>query len=209
MTMTKFNIFLIIAMLFAKSPVFAAEQQPIFVDEDKTAGFVRYVYIVMDDQVGGGCWTNVDSVKAKLRLALERDGIGVLNEAPAFYSPAVVVLAFQGLGVRADSGVCAGNFSLDIGRYSSSRWGGDYGTTPFNFSAWHEFWSTSTIFISGQNHNSQVVEFAEGALTRFLGDYFAAKRSDEVALFYEQFPKLEEEPLSWAEFKKSLAGDVE
>lgn len=197
-------------LAFLLAPLFsvAVKAETIYVEPKFETGIIRFVFLNIDDQVNGNCWTSSRAVAAEIRLALEREGIGVLEEKPAFYSPAVYFLELRALGLRTNQGSCVAHSRVYIGRPAKVVWGkDDLSPTEFHFSSYTEIWSTDAVFFAGSNNNQQIGELARTAVTEFLADHLAAKRSSVVEDFFDKNPRLLMEPMSANAFKELMEKD--
>lgn len=172
-----------------------AQETTTYLDPSEAVGLIKHVSLIVEDSVNDGCWTNVSGVRSKLRLALERDGVAVLDYEPYTNSLPAPFLRFRGTGYRSNS-LCFGVFDFEVGYWTSERFGGANGIKEFGVGGWFQIFKSGSLFSGPNNLNQEASEFVESATAQFLADVYAARRSQNVQLFFEELPWLAEPPLT-------------
>lgn len=160
------------------SPVVLAEPGALHgkvIKADESLGFIKNAYLTVENQVGGLCWTNVDQVKQRAKLTLERIGISVYEEPLFITSPFSTNIVITGLGLRSGDGVCFGNIEIrsfreifyDFGGASIKYHGSNY--------------VRNSVALSGSNLNASFLSAVDTFISEFSADVFVARKNENVA----------------------------
>ncbi len=173
MVSTALLIFIALASFYAH----AEDRQPSskFVEVKETLGLIRNVYLVIDDQVEGKCWTNIEQVKQKARLTLEQSGISVYDEPLFIISPFSTNIVITGLGLRTDSGTCFGSISVRNYREIFT----DFGDVTIKYSGSNFY--RSSVSLSGSNLNSSFLTAVDTFIAQFSSDVISGRRNPHVS----------------------------
>lgn len=151
---------------------------------EEALGLVRAVELQVSDQVDGGCWTNAEAVKARLRVELERSGIAVFDEPLAFRTATAPVLELVVLGYRIDKQGCIATAQMQV-KYPVRDYMGSLGYTGsvFAVSGISVLWGTSVIMNSGSKVDDMVLSNAQEWVDTLNADISKARRSTSAAQF--------------------------
>lgn len=186
------------------TPSLAQSDNETFLTREQSLGLISHLYIYIDDQVEGGCWTNSSAIEASLRLKFEREDIPVLREPPAFFSPTTMQVIISAIGLRSRSGLCATHASFEVGRPISYYWGGADGRKKYWFSGYISAFQRTAIFVSGDTNNEQISELMNEATDNPLADILSMRRSDATQTFFQNYPDMRDTPMTKEEFEKLI-----
>lgn len=154
-------------------------------------GLVQYISIDVSDEVTGKCWTNVDHVRERVRLELQRSKINIVNYdyLPMMWAP---VLSFQVHGMRTGSG-CLWNARMTVQyvNLEDTLWADGDG---FRFLAASVLWEDGSFGLASPNANEPISSFFEEAITKFLLRIERNKSTDEARRIKELFPSISNVP---------------
>ena len=146
-----------------------------YVEVKESLGLIRNVYLVIDDQVEGKCWTNLEQVKQKARLTLEQSGISVYDEPLFIISPFSTNIVIAGLGLRSDAGICFGSIEVRSFREIFT----DFGDVSIKYSGIN--FSRGSAALSGGNLNSSFLSSVDTFISQLSSDVFAGRRNPHVS----------------------------
>jgi hypothetical protein len=157
--------------------------------------------------VEGGCWTNVDKLKSKTKIMLERNNISTLDERPANISIINPVLAIVGSGYRLDSGECVVVGIFDVYAEERSQYGGASGTDRHLISTKAIVFRKTRIMSSKKNINETFLDFVEQAASEFSRQVRWNRSHPNVENLKEQIPRLFYPPISQREMENYMSKD--
>lgn len=192
------------SFLFMSGPFALADTLPTNIYGNDSLGAVRYVRVVTDDQVKDGCWTNIRSVEAKVRLILEQSDIATLSENQAYPSPVAPVLYVSAFGFRSGN-LCVVHTSLEAVYSSYSSLGDSNQGATFKFVNPATNFSSSAMYTNSNNVNAQVLDFYETSTSEYAASVLSARRNEDVRHFFELNPFFYGEPISESELQDLLS----
>ncbi len=167
-----------------------------FVEVKESLGLIRNVYLAIDDQVEGNCWTNIDQVKQKARLTLEQSGISVYDEPLLIISPFSTNIVITGLGLRSDSGTCFGNIRVENYREMFT----DFGDVTIKY--FGSNFGRSSVALSSSSLNSSFLSAVDTFISQFSSGVIAGRRNSYVSQILEN--KKDSKPVTMREFVEML-----
>lgn len=184
------------ACAFLVSVAHADEPTPL-TDKD-LSGLIAYSTLRIEDDVTGNCWTNASTVKSKIHLLMEQNGIYVPDYEVSGLNHRTASTRLRVAGTRFSEVQCLVTASFDVitrGRVDFGDWRGpQFTATPII-----TVYENGRTFTNSRNVNEQLEDFAIGAASEFLAQHISAKRSDAVEAFNEAY-KVPEKPLSLKEW---------
>lgn len=173
----------------------------------ETVGLIRAVELIIDDQVDGGCWTNLSAVRARLRAELERSNVAVFTEPLASYNVLSPQVSFSVLGYRVNANLCVGHANMRVAYRAHTELGSVTNTgTVFEFLAQAVIWERNSI-LSSTSLNDQLLGFSSEWVDELVGDIAASRRTANVLAFQEVWHG--ELPQTKAQFDEMLARVVD
>lgn len=132
-------------------------------------GLIERVKLVVNDNVSGGCWTNANSVKQKIRLTLEQSGIGVESDVGILFEPknARVTVTVSGKRVQ---GTCYSAYDFKVMRFAEERLGIVRIAVPADL-------FSRNGAASGENVNAQVLSSMTEFANEFAADVLKERRN--------------------------------
>ena len=121
--------------------------------------------VTVQDNVDGGCWTNVKAVKTQIELILRQSNIKVV-ENPDEADAAFLMSAW---GKRTE-GVCFGGFGWNVLRFVWVRVGRGEGYAPAHL------WQRTSAAISNSTLNSLILNSTEEVTREFANTYLKGKQ---------------------------------
>lgn len=163
---------LIAIAFFAAIPT-ASNAESIWSDE--SLGLIKHVSINIQDDVTGGCWTNMNSIKQSARLKLEQSGVNVYSEQLPGDTPFAYNIDIYGSGMRRDSSTCVGSFAI---RISSLGY--------VEFDSELEIAGSTLIFDAGAvgygpTLNKNFKEIADSQITQLSAEIISQRRNPTIA----------------------------
>lgn len=146
---------------------------------DNGIGLIDHVYLVVHDDITGGCWSNINAVKNRVRAKLSQANISVYDEHLAFYDGYYALLEITGTGYRS-GGMCVG--MIDYAVYADAQ--GEI----LNFATNRE-WSYPvqavlferlSVANNPNNLNQQFLSTVDSATDEIIGDIYEGRRIDGV-----------------------------
>ena len=146
-----------------------------YVEFTDSLGLIKNVHLVINDQVEGMCWTNINQVKQNARLTLEQSGISVYDEPLMIISPLSTNLIIAGHGRRSYDNGCYGNIELSSYRIVDIAFGNiSVERIGINF-------KRSMIVSSEKNLNDLFVSSVDTLVSMFCSDVIAGRRNPIVS----------------------------
>ena len=177
----------------ALAPILLAGCSHLSVPEDKltepkdvigvqeSLGLIRNIGLIIDDQVTGKCWTNINQIKQKTKLALEQSGIRVYGEALTSISPFSTNLKFDGLGGRASAESCLGSMTIYTLKVLEHDWKVQIEYTASNF-------TRSAVIKGHKSLNNQFMSYSEEVISEFIADIIKGRSDPIVAKLLSETP---------------------
>ena len=166
------------------------------VEAEQSLGLIQVVELAMEDQVEGGCWTNVERVKQRARLALEQSGIKVYTEPLFHVAPFTTRLSVSALGKRG-GGVCFGDVVVRASGRSFLRWGEN---EEFAIETMSVNFSKRAIFVNPRSLDGQILEAVDTFVSEFAADVIANRRHGTVAKLLKEYPHSGDDPITMKQF---------
>jgi hypothetical protein len=177
---------------------------PTFLGDGEEIGLIKHSTVLVDDQVDGSCWTNSQAVRSRVYLIFEQSGIFVPDYSPAFFNFQTVQASLEGFGLRNSSGLCVVSASFNVETLVSQKLGGLDNNREFSIRYTARIFERESIFTNGNNVNSQISDFLEGAASEFAAKVLSSRRSDNVQDYYATYPPYSDKPMSEEEFKELI-----
>lgn len=177
---------------------------PVYMEKGTEFGLVQSSKIEISDSVTDNCWTNASTVRSRVYLIFEQNGLFVPDYEPAFFGAQNVLTGLSAFGFRLGNGVCAVSASFEVRTRISTRRGGAEGKQEFSFEYTAELFERSSIFSNGGNTNDQLKDFFEGAASEFVAKVLSARRSKELSLYHAIYPRSETPPMSVEEWERLI-----
>ncbi len=177
-----------IILLFNCSSL-AAEESSKLIGPIESRGLIRFVDIVIDDQVVSGCWTNGQQIKQKARLTLEQSGVAVSIEPLALVSPFEARLFIRAMGGRTESGLCSGALMVDVVGEGFVNWGSK--VRSYDIASQRRLYNRCSAMVGPDNLNTMILRSADTAVTEFSADVIKYRRSKAVKELLSMFEQWE------------------
>ncbi len=153
----------------------------VFIARNAAVGLIRGIELNVSDQVGDGCWTDVDSVKARIRAELERSSVAVYVEPIAFVHAFYPRLEFTAVGFKLPNNVCVVSVSMKLNYPSSAELGSLTNTEKIvSVRALHEIWDRASVLTEVRSANESLMEWTQAAVDTLVADISQAKRDPDV-----------------------------
>ncbi len=164
-----------------------------FLDRDQTLGFVTFAEIALNDDVTGGCWTNADSIRARIRLLFEQNDIETIDNI-SFNSMSAPFVSVSAFGFKNGS-LCIVSAEFSVLARGTSYW--DASERDGNY--WlvahvNQMYSSQHLFSGPNPVNDDISDWFEGQASNFLASVLASRRDPYVREFKTEFPTLFEKP---------------
>ena len=172
--------------------------------QSEALGLISIVNIDVSDDVSDGCWTNVSTVEAKMRLLFEQNDIEVEKDSLAFLMPAARSVSLSALGFRNGMG-CVVSAAFEVRHWTSSDVGGYEELPEFSVSGLVVSYSRQYVGTNSSNMNQQLLDFFDATATNFVADILSARRSDVVRLFKNTYPHYGQEIPTQKEWEEYLS----
>ncbi|MFC4353034.1 hypothetical protein ACFOW6_15905 [Fodinicurvata halophila] len=175
---------------------------PTYISLEESLGLIQNVHLEVVDDVEGGCWTNVETVRQKARLAFEQSDIRVYQEPLASTSLFTPKFLINTVGWRTERGTCVGTMNVrsisrvytELGKQEEFN----VGVNSISF----EYQATMT---SIDNLNTTILDSTEQATSKFIADIISNSRNKNVSQLLNSFEGIEDaEPLTMKEYKKLI-----
>ena len=200
-------MFLILCLL--PQPLWAFDLPDEYLSPPESLGLIHHIYVYTNDQVTGGCWTNVDAVLNRAKAKLEQAGIATYGEPFFLYNPFAVTLEISATGYKLDAvRACVGALRMQImydarENFGSKQttgkiWSVTGGLSPFQF---------GTIFNSATDRtlNEQILELVDQEIDKLIVAILSGRRNVVVKEMIEALPNwFSEPPPSQKRFKEMM-----
>lgn len=176
-------------------------ENPRYVGREEAVGLVRSVYLALEDQATGKCWTNIRRSNNKARLLLKQNNIPVFTEPFATYtvfSPAVQVLI---VATRSESGFCIGKISVTVYHSSEQPYGEG---KEYLVSTLGQLWGRSAIMGNGSNLNEQILDWIDAMMTEYTADVLEKRQESVVKQMLADFPNSGLNPMTLVEWNQLM-----
>lgn len=147
----------------------------------ESLGLIRNIGLIIDDQVTGKCWTNVNQIKQKTKVALEQSGIRVYGEELASISPFSTNLKINGLGGRSSAESCFGSMTIYTLKALEHDWKVQIEYAASNF-------TRSAVIKGYRSLNNQFMSYSEEVVSEFIADIIKGRRDPIVAKLLSENP---------------------
>ena len=147
----------------------------------ESLGLIRNIGLIIDDQVTGKCWTNINQIKQKTKLALEQSGIRVYGEALASISPFSINLKFDGLGGRTSAESCLGSMTIYTLKVLEHDWKVQIQYKASNF-------TRSAVIKGYKNLNNQFMSYSQEVVSELIADIITGRGDPVVAKLLSENP---------------------
>jgi len=178
----------------------SGQKKPLYVDREEAVGLARGVYLVVEDQATGKCWTNIKRGHDDAKLLLEQNGIVIFPEPLAAYTvfnPAVQILV---LATRSESGFCVGKINVNVYHASEQVYGE---SSEYIVSTLGQLWSRSAIMGNDTNLNDQILDWIDTMMTEYAADVVKKRQGSAVKKMLSDFPDEGVNPMTLVEWNRS------
>jgi hypothetical protein len=182
----------------------SGQQEAVTLQTGEELGLIRHTVLHVGDNVEGNCWTNSDSIRAKVYLIFEKAGILVIDYEPAFYNFMTVRTRLEAFGFRTSTGTCAVSAAFNVQAPVHPTIGGYQGKPEFLTGYTAELFDRQSIFTSGTKVNAQLSDYFEGMASEFAAKIIASKRSRNIEKYFSTYPPSDEMPMSDKEFDEYI-----
>ena len=153
-----------------------------FIPHGKALGIVHHVYVVIQDNVKGQCWTNTSSVKSKVEAKLEAAGIHTYKNSFTAYNGAKAMLVVSGNGYRAaESNTCFASVEFNVVSELYRKFGSVEATGKLWVIQEYAVISSCGNVVSGvANLNGSFLGVAERCVDSLVTEIYRGRRSNEM-----------------------------
>lgn len=145
-----------------------------FITISQSVGLIKHVFLLVDDQVSGGCWGNAQQLREQVKQSLEQKGLRVYDEPLLITSPLSSNLLISGQGSRGERGICFGSIRLESYRSVLSNFeGAKVQHQAYNFSA-------GSMADGRKNLDAVFLEAAEKHTAAFVAEIAAGRQDPAV-----------------------------
>lgn len=183
-----------IGLLYPASLFATTHGTTVYISSEKSVGLVESVNLIVIDEVGGGCWTNVKAVKNRLRYRLQAENISVNMADSSPISAKNPILTLSLVGFRSNR-MCVVSYDLDLETASRSKYGLKNSDSQVIVSTVGSLWSESGVLISNET-NKKILELVDSLADQLLADILSARKDEAVIearkKFFDRYPSIHE-----------------
>jgi len=145
-------------------------------------GLVQSVHLQMVDEVGDGCWTNINEVRAQAQAILAAAQINVAQvEVPdSATHPALVISAS---GQRVEGGYCIVQTEARLSFVTMSRFAhgtADGNVTIVNYNSLSIMNRTTVAVVSNENVDAEVLNWVGQVVTAWSNEILARRQAENM-----------------------------
>lgn len=174
------------------------------VSRTKGVGLMESAYLLVNDDVSGGCWTNIQAVKDRIRYRLESEGISVSQEEFLITTPKNPIIVFSVFGDRF-VGRCGASYRLEVLVPAASSSWGTGSKVNVAIRGLMPLWVNSGRLTSAVDAkaNGQLINSADSLMDSLLADVLSSRKDKMVVNAKKQCFK-EFHPMTFREYEEKL-----
>lgn len=157
-------------------------QQFVSIAPSDRIGLIRGVYLAVQDDVSGGCWTNAISIENKTRIFLERNNIGVFDEqllSNAYAGQLFIYAAGEAISNAYGKLGCVGRLSVTLSVYPTVE---EFlpSVGKVKLVTVQTLWQGDWYLLSSPNLNTQIVQYVDSGLNSMLAEGLKNLRTNNI-----------------------------
>lgn len=189
------------AMCVCLCAALPARAQQTYITGTDALGLIEFSELSLNDMVEGGCWTEGERTKTKIRLMFQQKGLQVIDYKAAFYGYDVVLSELTALGVRTKAGICAVNAEFRVVTRSFSNIGTTFYNDSYTAVGMVELFSSNTLLTGAGDLDDELDRFFDRAVSEFLAKRYFARGSDSVIAFRTDNPSTGRPPMPFSDYE--------
>jgi len=161
------------------------DQSTDLISGDESLGLIHFIEIHVDDQVSGGCWTNVNQIRKNVRLKLEQSGIETAKKL-LWEGPYGATLIIDVIGYRTEkTNVCVGYLNVSLVNYRAESFG-YYG--EYEIYRRYLLYQKAGIMTSGDNLNTMIKKDVDGYVSELAAKIIRNRGNEPIKKILKSYP---------------------